>query len=160
MRINIKKSLVLLLMVMAFFFNSLSAQEGSHEKGVHHVGPGLGLYWSGVGIFGQYDYGLHKNWSIGAMLGAMYPGQILYVSLRGDFHLGKFVKLPSSMDWYAGLHGGLNFVRGVYGHVAVHSGIRYFFSGKNIGIQAEAMGGFNMAGIHVAAIWKLGKGGK
>ena len=158
---NFKKVIFLVLLSCSLCFNPTNAQEsgiqnsGAHEKGSHFIGTGIGLYHSGVGVFGQYDYGVHKDWSIGTMFGVQGPfGSILALSFRGDFHLGRFVKLPSSMDWYAGLHAGINFLR-LYGHAAVHSGFRYFFHERNVGIQVEGMGGFNSAGLQVGAVWKL-----
>ena len=156
MIVNLKRKIAALAVVACLLVNSTLAQEGAHEKGMHYVGPGMALHLNSVGAFGQYDYALHKNWSIGAMFGIEGPNApLLFLSFRGDIHLGKFIKLPENMDWYGGMHIGPNFL-GLTGHFAVHSGFRYFFKGKNIGIQAEGMGGWNMGGLHVSAVWKLG----
>ena len=75
MKINFKKNL-LALTAFVLFFSSLYAQEGAHEKGKHYIGPGFGVYPGAIGVSVQYDYAIHKNWSVGGLFG-----------FNGDSHL-------------------------------------------------------------------------
>lgn len=223
-----KKNWVLATFVLCFL--NLQAQEGGHEKGKHYVGPGVAGYLNGGGIFGQYDYGVHKNWSIGTVIGFSFAQKnnlnrapnfvivngdinridyidrngdvqsinansgatiVVFMSIRADYHFGKLMKLPKNWDVYAGIQGGpsfylntnLDYVNAnnylnstgkdrfnnlntnstligkhqVDGHAGVHMGMRYFFENQKIGLETEAFAGYNLIGIAMAAIWKLGK---
>ena len=172
---NLKKNL-LFLTSFVLFFSSLQAQEGGHEKGKHYIGPGFGVYPAAIGISGQYDYAVHKNWSVGGMLGISVEngsdlfrenkkGEVL-VSFRGSFHLGKFVKLPESFDWYTGITAGINvaydrdFIDGyIVGHGAAHTGLRYWLpTCKKIGLQLDLTAGYQITSLVASVVWRLGSG--
>lgn len=172
---NFKKNL-LALATFVLFFSSLQAQEGAHEKGKHYVGPGFGVYLGAIGVSGQYDYAIHKNWSVGGLFGfngengpGLFgnnaAGEIL-VSFRGSFHLGKFIKLPESFDWYTGLTAGLNvfydsnFVDGALtGHGAAHTGLRYWLpTYQKMALQLDLTAGYQIQSIVASAVWRLGNG--
>ena len=174
-KINWKRNYFLLLLASMFLFSPISAAEGAHEKGKHYVGPDFGVYRRSIGISGQYDYAVHQNWSVGGMTGFSFRdakvffgeefggnvGQWL-LSVRGSFHFGKFMNLPESLDWYTGINAGVNvgLTKGIgaTGHVAMHTGLRYFFPGKNIGLQTDLTAGYELRSITAGAVWRLGNG--
>ena len=175
MNMNLKKHL-LALIAFVLFFSSLQAQEGAHEKGKHYIGPGFGVYPLAIGVSARYDYAIHKNWSIGGMFGFngesaprvfsdYLSGELLF-SFRGSFHLGKFVKLPESFDWYTGITAGLNvfydntnFITGEHlnGHVGVHTGLRYFLpTCQKLGLQLDLTAGYEIRSVVGSVVWRLG----
>lgn len=161
------KKVLLTLGVLALF--SESKAQGTLAKNDAQINAGFGLSTYGLPVYGGFDYGLGKNFTIGAE-GAYrgyknfgYRFSIISIGVNGNYHFNEILKLPAQFDFYAGLN--LTYFnwsspRNYVGSYASELGLglqvggRYFFNDQ-FGINLELGGGSALSGGKVGITVKL-----
>ena len=73
----------------------------------NYLGTGIGVYSNDFGPLFQYEHGFDREWSAGFKIGGLFAYQNqkkwLQMSIQGNYHLNRWVKIPQSMNWYFGL---------------------------------------------------------
>lgn len=154
------KNMKTTILTIAFF--ALSAPlfaQYALPKGNSQVNVGVGLSGWGVPIYLGFDYGVHKDISLGGELSYRsyknnwgpleYKHNIIGISGNGNYHFNSVLGIPKNWDFYAGLNLGFyswsspnaykgpnNSGIGLGGQV----GGRYYFSDK-LGVNLEFGGG-------------------
>lgn len=146
-----------------------SKAQGNLGKGKVQINVGLGFSGWGIPVYGGFDYGVHKNITIGAE-GSFrsyntvgYQFSIIGISGNANYHFNEVLELPKKMDLYAGLNIGYyiyNTPKGYLGTslstvgVSGQVGFRYFFTDK-IGGNIEFGGGNATSGGKIGLTFKL-----
>ena len=154
--------IITFLLLFLPFFSAQEAAAPSPEKLLHnYLGVGLGAYTNQFGPWLQYDFGLTREWSLGAALGALFTyssqNPSIFLNLRGSYHFNTLIPMPKTMDWYLGASIGPALrwnLESAHIQAVLHLGYRYFFH-RHFGLQIEAVGGFNLVGLNAGVNWKL-----
>lgn len=130
------------------------------SKGGAQINAGIGLSSWGIPVYVGFDYGVHKDISVGGEVGFRsynenwksnsYHHNVLGLAANGNYHFNHLLKIPADhWDLYAGLNLGFFFWSSPDGYPGDHTsgvglgaqvGGRYYFNNK-IGIQLEFGGG-------------------
>ena len=161
-----------------FFAVATASAQGTLEKNKAQINAGIGISNWGVPVFEGVDYGIARDFTIGAEASYRSKKESLYIyewkhsvfsiAANGNYHFNRILKLPSAFDLYAGLSVGYyhwthkysgdvdfayngNYASGLGLYAQI--GGRYFFT-KNFGINLEAGGG-NVAGGKLGITYKF-----
>ena len=161
-----------------FFAVATASAQGTLGKNKAQINAGIGISNWGVPVFVGVDYGVAKDFTIGAELSyrskkesysylGEYRHTVFGIAANGNYHFNRILKLPSAFDLYAGLSVGYYHWTHKYSDdsieysgsafspfgIGVQIGGRYFFT-KNFGINLEAGGG-NVAGGKIGITYKF-----
>ncbi len=161
------------LLAAAFLvFNSLFAQYALN-KGQAQLNAGFGLYSSGIPVYVGFDYGVHKDISIGAEVSfrtynnnwnnGNYRHTGLGLLFNGNYHFNHVLEIPLDWDVYAGANLGFFFWNSPDDYqgddfsqvgIGLQVGGRYYFT-ETLGINLEFGGGNALSGGKVGISIKL-----
>jgi hypothetical protein len=165
------KKAILALALMAGFAGAKA--QGTLGKGNTQLNAGVGLSSWGIPVYVGFDYGVHKDITIGlegsfrsyneSWTNQKYRHSIIGFSGNGNYHFNTIFNMPSKWDLYAGLNigfyiwnspsgygGGSSSGLGLGGQV----GARYFVS-KAVGLNLEFGGGNAFSGGKFGLTFKL-----
>lgn len=144
---------VLLMAVSAIF------AENPLAKGQTQINFGVGFSSGNIPVYVGFDYGVHKDISIGAELSYRgynenwnnnkYHHSVLGISGNANYHFNTVLNIPSNWDLYAGINIGFYNWNSPDDYDGSHNsglgigaqiGGRYYFS-KKVGINLEFGGG-------------------
>jgi len=159
-----KLSLVALLLLTI----GIAQAQYKLAKGNAQLNAGVGFSGWGIPVYFGFDYGVHRDISIGAELSFRsytnrwgyydkgnnlrndnFTHSIFGVSANGNYHFNTLLKIPKEWDFYAGLNLGVYFWSspsvyngngGTQLGLGAQVGGRYYFT-KNWGINLELGGG-------------------
>ncbi|MEX0996475.1 MAG: outer membrane beta-barrel protein [Flavobacteriaceae bacterium] len=152
-----KVYLTLILLIAA---TATTFAQNPLPKGDAQLNMGVGLSNRGIPVYFGFDYGVHKDITIGAELSyrgyndrfnnSRYKHSIFGISGNANYHFNHVLKIPTDWDFYAGLNLGFyhwnsddnypgDFNSGV--GIGAQVGGRYFFT-DSFGINLE-FGGNN-----------------
>jgi len=140
------------------------AQESPIAKGQAQINFGVGLSSWGIPLYAGFDYGVHKDITIGAELSFRsykddwhndkYHHSVFGFLGNANYHFNTILNIPSNWDFYAGLNLGFYSWSSPNDYDGSHSsgigigaqiGGRYYFSDK-VGINLEFGGGNSVSG--------------
>ena len=152
-------TIILLIAASAMF-----AQQSPIAKGQAQINLGVGFSSWGIPLYAGFDYGVHKDITLGAELSFRsyndnwhndkYRHSIFGVLGNANYHFNTILNIPSNWDFYAGLNLGFYSWSSPNGYDGSHnSGIglgaqvggRYYFNNK-VGINLEFGGGNSLSG--------------
>ena len=162
-----------------FFAVATASAQGTLEENNVQINAGVGISSWGIPVVVGVDYGVAKDFTIGAELSyrskkesysylGEYRHTVFGIAANGNYHFNRILRLPSEFDLYAGLslgyyHWTTKYVgEGSYEYsgnvfspfgISAQIGGRYFFT-KNLGINLEAGGG-NVAGGKLGITYKF-----
>lgn len=106
------KKAILSLALLAGF--TASKAQGTLGKGNAQLNAGVGLSSWGIPVYVGFDYGVHKDITIGlegsfrsyneSWTNVKYRHSIIGISGNGNYHFNTIFDLPSKWDLYAGLN--------------------------------------------------------
>jgi outer membrane protein W len=154
-----KLSKGLLLMVFVLTTITTMFSQGPISQGQTQVNLGVGFSNYGVPVYVGFDYGVHRDITLGAELSyrsfkerfqsERYGHSIIGVSGNVNYHFNTLFEIPKNWDLYAGLNigfyhwtsdsnypGSFNSGLGIGGQI----GGRYYFTNK-MGVNLEIGGG-------------------
>lgn len=159
---------VVLFFALVIGLTTVKAQ-GTLEKGKTQINAGFGFSSWGVPVYGGFDYGLGKNFTVGAE-GSFrshntvgYKFSVIGVSGNVNYHFNEVLKMPKQTNFYAGLNLGYYVYSKPTGYVGTslsalgisgQIGFRYFFS-NSVGANIELGGGNAASGGKVGLTFKL-----
>ena len=163
---------ILLVVVIAIAIGTVSAQ-CPIAKGQAQLNAGVGLSGWGVPIYGGFDYGIHKDWTLGAEVSYMsyreeyhnykYDHSIIGISGNGNYHFNHVLNIPTDWDLYAGLNLGFYVWSSPDDYHGSHTsglgigaqlGGRYYFT-DSFGVNLELGGGNAFSGGKLGVSIKL-----
>lgn len=163
-----KKGFILVLLLVS---NYLFAQSPI-DKGKAQFNAGFGLSSWGLPVYLGFDYGIHKDVTIGGEAsfrnyrnnwkGITYVHNIVGISGNFNYHFNSILKIPAPWNFYAGLNIGFFYWNSpsLYGGATSGLGIgaqvggRYYFTDK-VGINLELGGGNAVSGGKIGISIKL-----
>lgn len=129
------------------------------NKGQGQFNAGVGFSSWGIPVYLGFDYGVHKDITIGGELsyrsyrdrwdGRRYNHSIIGIAANGNYHFNTLLNIPNNWDFYAGLNVGFYIWNSNNEYRGSHSsglglggqvGGRYYFNDK-FGINLEFGGG-------------------
>ncbi|OYU85447.1 MAG: hypothetical protein CFE24_01815 [Flavobacterium sp. BFFFF2] len=148
----------LLLSILLLSAVALHAQHPITE-GQKQINAGLGLSSWGLPVYVGLDYGLSRDFTIGADFslrtfhkdysGINYSHTIFGISGNGNYHFNRILNMPSRWDFYAGLNLGAYF----WSYPSDYPGNRE----THLGLGAQ-VGGRYYFNQHISANLELGGG--
>lgn len=165
-----KINLALLILLLS---TSFSFAQSPIAKGQSQINLGVGLSNWGIPIYAGFDYGVHKDITLGAELSfrsyndnyrnRRYNHNIIGFSGNVNYHFNTIFNIPPTWDFYAGLNlgfyhwnsasdypGNYNSGIGIGGQI----GGRYYFTEK-LGVNLEFGGGNAFSGGKLGISIKL-----
>jgi outer membrane immunogenic protein len=155
------------------FMVVLASAQNPLPKGKAQLNAGLGFSSWGIPIYVGFDYGVHKDITIGGELnfhsyhenykGANYNHTVLGILFDANYHFNTILQIPNNWDFYAGLNIGFNFWSSPDNYPGPYSsglglgaqiGGRYFFNNK-FGINLELGGGNASTGGKIGITYKF-----
>lgn len=143
-----------LILTSAFAFS-----QGSLPVGRTQLNLGVGLSNYGVPIYIGFDYGVHKDITIGGEFAYRswredyhenhYDHNVMSILGNANYHFNTVLNIPQKWDFYAGLNLGFYVWSSPEGYSGSHSsglglgaqiGGRYYISNK-VGLNLEFQGG-------------------
>ncbi|HPE77906.1 MAG TPA: outer membrane beta-barrel protein [Draconibacterium sp.] len=165
-----RKQILTLILIMA---TSTIFAQGPISKGQSQINLGVGLSSWGVPVYFGFDYGVHKDVTLGGELTYRgyderwdkhdYHHSVTGISGNANYHFNTVLNIPSPWDFYAGLNLGFyswNSSKEYYGShtsglgLGAQIGARYYFS-KKVGINLEFGGGNAFSGGKFGVTIKL-----
>lgn len=129
------------------------------SKGHTQINFGAGFSDRSIPVYVEFDYGVHKDISIGAEISYRgynenwnnnkYRHSVLGISGNANYHFNTVLNIPSNWDFYAGINVGFYSWNSPYDYDGSHNsglgigaqiGGRYFFS-ERVGVNLEFGGG-------------------
>lgn len=129
------------------------------SKGHTQINFGAGFSDRSIPVYVGFDYGVHKDISIGAEISYRgynenwnnnkYRHSVLGISGNANYHFNTVLNIPSNWDFYAGINVGFYSWNSPYDYDGSHNsglgigaqiGGRYFFS-ERVGVNLEFGGG-------------------
>lgn len=169
-----KKKINKLVVVVVLCLSSIVAlAQNPLEKGRAQINTGFGLSNYGLPVYVGFDYGIHKDISIGGEFsfrsysenwaGNKYSHTLYGFSGNANYHFNDILDMPSQWNLYAGLNVGFySWVSGS-GYGGSHTsglglggqvGGRYYFTEK-LGVNLEFGGGNVASGGKIGITFKL-----
>lgn len=164
---------LILLIAVGLLSNGVFAQSPLEVGGVQ-LNAGVGLSGWGVPIYFGLDYGIAKDFTLGAQVsfqsdkndyfGEKYSSSAIGIGANGNYHFNRVLNIPSKFDLYAGAS--LTYYSWTYDDKYVNDpdntslglglqvGGRYFFN-KNFGINLELGGNTGTSGAKFGITVKL-----
>jgi hypothetical protein len=162
---------------LAFIFlvmvSSTTLAQSPIAKGGAQFNAGVGLSTWGIPVYIGFDYGIHKDITIGAEVSYRsyddrykdyrYTHSIIGVSGNINYHFNSLLNIPPKWDFYAGLNIGYyqwSSPNNYYGQhysglgLGAQVGGRYYFTDR-IGINLQVGGGNVFSGGKVGISIKL-----
>ena len=146
------------------FLLTFASAQNPLPKNKTQLNFGVGFSSWGVPVYVGFDYGVHKDITIGGELTVRsykddwhdkhYKHNIIGISGNANYHLNHVLNIPNNFDFYAGLNLGFYIWSKEDGYGGDHSsglglggqiGGRYFFN-KTFGLQLEFGGGNEFSG--------------
>jgi len=156
-----KKIIIVILFATLSF--SVFAQNPL-QKGAFDLNAGLGFSGWGLPIYFGFDYGVHKDITIGGEISYRsynddwdnhnYNHRVIGILGNGNYHFNSLLGIPNNWDFYAGLNLGFYTVSSSNGYngsdnsglgLGAQIGGRYFFNNK-FGLNLEFGGGNSVSG--------------
>ncbi len=144
------------------------------KKGQKQLNAGVGISGLGVPVYVGMEFGVHEDISVAGDISYQSDGDsfaktsAIGVSLKGNYHFNRILKIEEKFDFYAGV--GLNYynfntkIKGsnINFNSPYDSGIgfdlqiggRYFFS-NNFGVNLELGGGNILSGGKLGITYKF-----
>ena len=156
-----KKQILIIILLLS---TSAIIAQGPNLKGQTQINFGVGFSSWGVPVYVGFDYGVHRNISLGAEVSyrgysdnegnSNYHHSIIGFSGNANYHFNNVLNIPSPWDVYAGLNLGFyawnspkdydgNYNSGL--GMGAQIGARYFFSDR-VGVNLEFGGGNAFSG--------------
>ncbi len=162
---------VFILLVTVFISTSANAQY-MLDKGDKQVNAGLGFSSWGIPIYAGFDYGVHRDISVGGEISYRsytergiygYHYSILGISVNGNYHFNTILKIPKIWDAYAGANIGFyswSYPDNYYGSKVSGLGLGLQFGGRyyindNFGLNIEFGGGNSFSGGKFGVSYKF-----
>jgi len=161
------------LSIGLLFFVVLAMAQNPLPKGKSQLNAGFGFSNHGIPIYVGFDYGVHKDITIGGELsirsyhenysGNKYNNNGLGLAFTTNYHFNTIMQIPTNWDFYAGLNVGFTFWNlddGYDGNtdsgfgLGAQIGGRYFFTNK-FGINLEFGGGSAYSGGKFGITYKF-----
>lgn len=165
-----KKTLLILALMIAVV--AIFAQNPV-AKGQAQINAGVGLSSWGIPLYVGFDYGVHKDVTLGGELSYRsydddhdhhdYRHSVTGISGNVNYHFSHILNIPRDWDFYAGLNVGFYVWNSPKDYHGDHSsglglgaqiGGRYYFNDK-IGINLELGGGNAFSGGKLGLSFKL-----
>lgn len=167
-----KKGLVLGALAIASFAFAQRVQKG---EGQINAGVGIGNSWGGIPVYVGYDYGVHKDVTVGVQgsfssknekyTNGTFSNRWFSVGVNGNYHFNSLLKIPNNWDLYAGaslVYNSFSYGNKDYAFETAGSGIgfagqiggRYYFT-NNLGVNLEFGGGDYATGGKVGISYKF-----
>jgi len=158
-----------LFSVAFLFITVLISAQNPLPKGKADLNAGFGFSNYGLPIYVGFDYGVHKDITIGGELcfrayhDGYYHNRGVGISFNGNYHFNTIMHIPSNWDFYAGLNLGYtfwNYDHNYHGNdyydfgLGAQIGGRYFFTNK-FGINLELGGGAGSSGGKFGITYKF-----
>lgn len=153
-----------ILTIVLILVSGIAFSQGPVAKGHSQVNVGVGLSTWGLPVYLGFDYGVHKDITLGGELsfrsyndnwsGNKYKHSVIGIMGNANYHFNTILNIPSKWDFYAGLNLGFYSWNSPDNYEGSHiSGLglggqiggRYYFSNK-IGINLEFGGGNAFSG--------------
>ena len=153
-----------ILLISSLFISVTSFSQSMLGKGGSQLNAGVGLSSWGLPVYIGFDYGVHKDVSLGMELSYRsynerynnyhYKNTIWGISGNANYHFNSIFKIPKNWDIYAGLNIGFYIWDTDDNYLGNHSsglgiggqvGIRYYFSDR-FGLNLEGGGGNAFSG--------------
>ncbi len=153
-----------ILLISSLFISLTSFSQSMLGKGGSQLNAGVGLSSWGLPVYIGFDYGVHKDVSLGMELSYRsynerynnyhYKNTIWGISGNANYHFNSIFKIPKNWDIYAGLNIGFYIWDTDDNYLGNHSsglgiggqvGIRYYFSDR-FGLNLEGGGGNAFSG--------------
>lgn len=163
---------LILASVLLFFYGFTFAQNPL-SKGKSQLNVGVGFSSWGVPLYLGFDYGVHKDITLGGELsyrsynerwgGSKYDHSIIGVFGNGNYHFNHALDIPRDWDFYAGLNLGFYIWSSSAGYGGSESsglglgaqvGGRYYVS-KKVALNLEFGGGNHLSGGKFGVTIKL-----
>ncbi len=151
-----KKQILSIILVLA---TSAIFAQSPLPKGQTQINFGVGFSDGSIPIYVGFDYGVHKDVSLGAELSwrgydenwdnGHYHHSVTGISGNANYHFNTVLHIPSNWDFYAGINVGFynwNSPDDYYGNhnsglgIGAQIGGRYYFNDR-VGINLEFGGG-------------------
>lgn len=161
------------LIVFIFFTSTAAFSQCPINKGQGQLNAGVGFSSWGIPLYFGFDYGVHKDITIGAELSyrsyndnwadKKYRHSVFGISGNGNYHFNSLLQIPSNWDFYAGLNIGFYIWNSSNDYYGSHSsglglglqvGGRYYFTDK-LGINLEFGGGNAFSGGKIGISLKM-----
>lgn len=163
------------LLSLAVMLIATSAAYGQYPlaKGQAQINLGIGLSGWGIPVYGGFDYGVHKDMSVGLegsfrsysdrFGGVKYSHSITGISANWNYHFNHVLSIPQDWDLYAGLNAGYYIWSSSANYPGDHAsgtglgaqiGARYYFK-DNFAINLEAGSGSAFSGGKLGVTFKL-----
>jgi hypothetical protein len=167
------KKIVTLTMLLATTY-TVAFSQYALDKGKAQINAGLGFSNWGLPVYLGFDYGVHKDISLGAEAsfrtynenyrGFKYRHNIIGLAANGNYHFNGLLDIPKEWDFYAGLNVGF-FIWNTNNDQYAGSGTsglglgaqlggRYYFNEK-FGLNLEVGGGNRVSGGRFGITIKL-----
>ena len=150
---------IVIAAVALLLMSNFSFGQGTLAKGSAQLNAGLGFSGWGVPVYVGFDYGIHRDITLGGEFsfrhysddyyGHHYGHSIYCFAANGNYHFNRLLQLPKEFDVYAGATVGLYIWSSDSEYKGDHDsglepslqvGGRYFFT-NNFGINLELGGG-------------------
>jgi len=148
-----------LLSVGFLFIVVMASAQNPLSKGSAQLNAGLGFSSWGIPIYVGFDFGVHKDVTIGGEINfhsyhenynhLKYNHSVVGILGNCNYHFNSIMNIPTNWDFYAGLNIGFNFWSSPNGYpgdynsglgLGAQIGGRYFFNNK-FGLNLELGGG-------------------
>lgn len=140
-----KKYLIIPLLLLG---STLFAQSPIGAGG-KQLNFGLGLQGDDLPMYIGMDFGVHKDITVGPVVGINLDFDYLSIAGRGDYHFNSLLSIPQTWDFYAGLQLGFGIGfnnRGNNFDLGAQVGGRWYWSSR-WGLNLEfGGGGYGMGG--------------
>jgi hypothetical protein len=166
-----KKQFVILLFLL--FLGQLTFAQYALPKGKSQLNAGVGFSSWGTPVYLGFDYGVHKDISLGGELsyrgyrdrwdGYYYDHNVIGISGNGNYHFNHALSIPKNWDFYAGLNLGFYIWSSPDNYQGSHSsslglgaqvGGRYYITNK-VALNLEFGGGNAFSGGKFGLTFKL-----
>lgn len=166
-----KKQFVILTIL--FFFGQLTFAQYALPKGKSQLNAGVGFSSWGTPVYLGFDYGVHKDISLGGELSYRgysdrwnnysYNHNVIGISGNGNYHFNHALEIPKNWDFYAGLNLGFYIWSSPDNYQGSHSsglglggqvGGRYYITSK-VALNLEFGGGNAFSGGKFGLTFKL-----
>ncbi|MDX2195734.1 MAG: hypothetical protein NW207_04895 [Cytophagales bacterium] len=153
--------------VLLSIYTSVTFAQYPLAKSRAQLNAGVGFSGWGLPLFIGFDYGVHKDVSIGGEVSfrnysysSAYSANIIGIFVNGNYHFNSVLNIPKPWDFYGGANLGFFLWTGNFGTagssglgLGIQVGGRYYFNDK-FGINLE-FGGGNYYGGKVGITYKF-----
>ena len=164
----------ILILTVACLSTVVTLAQNPLKKGEKQLNTGVGLGSFGTPIYVGLEFGIHEDISLAGDVSyqseknSLVKSSAIGVSLKGNYHFNRILKIDEKWDFYAGA--GLNYFNFNNKYVGfdtsydfdydsgigfdIQAGGRYFFSDK-FGINLEYGGGSTLSGGRLGITYKF-----